>query len=337
MKLWSRWVAFLSHREDPAALAFARMVAGIAIAWDLLQMQRTAAAAMLWVDSAHGGMRPMYAPDWLVALGGATPSNVKLLMAIGGAAALMTAAGLMTRASIFVTWLCFNTLITMNRSAGGSADDLLVNGIFILFWSGCGRTLSIDRLIERRKSPAAPPPEAPAWPRYLLIYQLVTVYWTTGAQKVSNGWFPPPLGTLDALYYSLQMPSWVRFDLQPGLAHIFRVTQAATLFTWLFENCGLVLLLAFWFRYTRERPGRVRAFFNAPLKRFPRIDFRLYYLAFGFVLHLGIGVLMEVGPFFSAVMVCYCACIAPAEWRAAIGWLRRRLAEATPVPSAHRG
>ena len=84
MKRWSRWVAFLSRREDPASLAFARMVAGAAIAWDLLSMQRTGAAAMLWVDSAHGGMRPMYAPGWLQALGGATPSNVKLLMAIGG-------------------------------------------------------------------------------------------------------------------------------------------------------------------------------------------------------------------------------------------------------------
>jgi hypothetical protein len=49
-------------------------------------------------------------------------------------------------------------------------------------------------------------------------------------------------------------------------------------------------------------------------------------------MHFGIWVLMEVGPFMNAVLVCYACCITPAEWRAALEWLRpKRLA--APAPS----
>ena len=55
----------------------------------------------------------------------------------------------------------------------------------------------------------------------------------------------------------------MRWLIDPqSLAPWFRVTQLATLGTWLFELSGLLLLLAFWYRHTRDRPGRLRAFFN---------------------------------------------------------------------------
>jgi hypothetical protein len=227
--------------------------------------------------------------------------------------------------TVFLTWFCFLTLSNLNDQSGGSSDDLLLNGLFILMWSGCGRALSIDWLQRRREDPAAAT-DAPAWPRYVLIFQIVTVYSTTGLQKVSNTWWPPPFGSADAIWFILQDPNWTRWLISgQSLAPFFRLTQLATVGTWLFENGGLLLLLAFWFLHTRERPGRVRAFFNAPLKRFgSNVDFRLLYLAVGFSMHFGIWVLMEVGPFFNAVLVCYACCITPAEWRAALDRLRWR-------------
>jgi hypothetical protein len=314
-RLWSSWVALSSTREDMVGLAAARIVIGATIVWELLQMQLSGAAVMSWVHVEHGGVRNNDAAFWLAPLGGNTAANVQALTIVGIVAAALVAVGAATRVSLFVTWVCFHALVKISPYVGGGADTLLVNGLFVLFWSGCGRALSVDQWWRRRRDPAASS-EAPAWPRYVLIYQLVTVYWTTGIQKVSNSWWPPPMGTLDAIYYILQQPNWQRWELQPLLAICFRLTQAMTLSTWVFELGSPLLLLAFWFRHTRERPGRVRGFFNA-------IDFRLRYVAFGACLHLGIWALMEVGPFLQSVTVCYCACVTPAEWRAALARLRR--------------
>jgi hypothetical protein len=333
-RAWQRWVAFLSQREDAASLAVARIISGSTVCVHLAMMALSGAASASWVDVAHGGARGVFVPFWLAKLGGATPLNVRALMFAGIIASGLMAFGLFTRVTVVLTWFLFRTLSNLNDMAGGSSDDLLMNGLFILMWSGCGRALSLDALERKRKDPNAAT-DAPAWPRYVLIFQIITVYWTTGLQKVSNHWWPPPFGSSDAIWFILQDPNWTRWLYSPQtLLPFFRVTQLATAVTWLFENSGLLLLLAFWFRATRERPGRVRAFFNAPLERFGLgVDFRLLYLAVGFSMHFGIWVLMEVGPFFNAVLVCYACCITPAEWRAVVARLRALFAFRTRAAS----
>jgi hypothetical protein len=333
-RAWQRWVAFLSQREDAASLAVARIISGSSVCVHLVTMGLSGAGAAAWVSAKHGGAHDITGPAWLGLLGGATPFNVYALIFVGAVVAALMALGIYTRATVFLTWFCFKTLSYLNDQAGGSSDDLLLNGLFVLMWSGCGRALSIDSLQRRREDPAEAT-DAPAWPRYVLIFQIITVYWTTGVQKVSNSWWPPPFGSADAIWFILQDPNWTRWLISAqSLAPFFRLTQLATAVTWLFENSGLLFLLAFWFRSTRERPGRVRAFFNAPLKRFgSNVDFRLLYLAVGFSMHFGIWVLMEVGPFFNAVLVCYACCITPAEWRAVIDRLRFRRASSSQAPA----
>ena len=175
----------------------------------------------------------------------------------------------------------------------------------------------------------------------MLIFQIVLVYWTTGVQKLSIGWWPPPFGTLDAIWYILQQPTWIRFPTLEWATPLFRFTQAVTLTTWLFENSAPLLLVAFWYRFTRDRPGRVRAWFNAPLRGLTRwlwpraleLDYRLCYLALGLSMHLGIWLLMEVGPFLNSVLVCYACCITPAEWRSVLAKLKpRTVAERAAAP-----
>jgi hypothetical protein len=153
----------------------------------------------------------------------------------------------------------------------------------------------------------APPPGAAArgGPRYVLVGQLVLMYCTTGLQKVSIGWVPG--GPLDALWYILQQPTWQRGSMR-WLAPLYPVTQIATLTTWAFEVGSPLLLLAFWYRATRERPGRLRAWFN-------RHDFRTKYLALGLFLHLGVELTMEVGPFIGGVLALYTCCFHPGEWQ----------------------
>ena len=126
-----------------------------------------------------------------------------------------------------------------------------------------------------------------------------------------------PGGDLSALYYILQQPSWQRTDLS-GLAHVYPLTQLATLGTWVFEVGAPVLLLALWFRATRDRPGRLRHAFN-------RHDVRLWWLAAGAAMHVGIMLTMSVGTFSLVCLAAYPCFFHADELRRAPGlrrWLR---------------
>jgi hypothetical protein len=312
MNLWQRWVAVLEHREPATSLALARIVLGLTIAAHLGQMVWVDGDLLVWTDATYGGLRALE-PGWLAYVGGLTPENIRALVLVTIAAALAFTAGAWTRIAALVTWLGFRTLADLNSHSGGAYDELAKNILLFLLVSGCGRSLSVDAWRAARRPGASPADHlAPAWPRYALIFQLVLMYWATGMQKVSSGWVPG--GAADALWYIFQQPTWQRTDMT-WLAPAFAVTQVATLGTWFFEQAAPVLLLAYWFRHTRTRPGRLRAAFN-------RLDVRSLYLLLGVAMHIGIELTMEVGAFSWATMAIYAAALHPDEW-ARIGRLAR--------------
>lgn len=320
---WSWWVALLSRREDATPLALSRIVAGASVAFHLALMGVTGTAAGVWVDVRYGGMRSLDPGPVFRHLGGASPANMHLLLGLGIVAGVFMAVGLFTRPATVLTWFCWRTLTGFNDLSGGSSDDLLVNILFLLMFSGCGAALSLDATLRGKKRD-----EVPSWPRYLLIFQIAVMYLMTGLQKISIGWVPG--GPADALWYILQQPTWHRFDMR-WLAPFYPLTQLATVVTWCFEVGGPILLLAFWYRDTADRPGRVRRFFN-------RFDVRSWYLALGLLLHLGIWALMEVGPFLNGVLAIYAVCFTGAEWKAgwarARGWLASRAKSGRPANPA---
>lgn len=306
-RLWRRWVALLDRREDAAALALCRILAAVTLFHHLVATWMSGAHAMVWIDVEHGGMRRLN-PGLLDHVGGASPATVQGVMLAGTIAAVMLGAGAFTRVAAVIAWLSFRTLVGLNDHSGGSSDELLVNVLFLLMLSGCGDALSFDARVRGKTAPV------PAWPRYVLIGQLVLMYWMTALQKVSAGWIPG--GPLDALWFILQQPTWQRTSMT-WLAPLYPVTQLATAVTWFFEQAAPLLLLAFFFRDTADRPGRVRAWFN-------RVDFRAKYLAVGLVLHLGIWATLEVGPFLGTVLALYACCFHPDEWRRAAARWRSR-------------
>lgn len=299
MSAWSRWVALLERREDGASLAMCRIVASIGVLWEVIEAWSSHAAAAMWVDQRFGGVRGIDRPGVLAWFGGANPRNVSALIIVSVLASLLSLLGLFGRVAIPITWLCWRTIAGLNDHSGGSGDDLLVNVLFVLMFADTTRAFSLDARLRGRTG------EVMAWPRYVIIAQLAVMYEATALQKISAGWVP--WGPLDALWYVLQQPTWQRFSMR-WVAPFYRITQAGSLFTWLFENGALVFALAMYFRATRERPGRLRAWFN-------KVDVRKWYLLAGLALHCGISTLMDVGSFFPAVMACYTCCVTPAEWR----------------------
>ncbi len=331
MTAWRRWVALIDRREPATALALARIVLGSSIATHLCHMAWVGGDVLVWTDAAYGGLRSL-APGWLAHLGGLTPENVRGVVLVTALAAVAFTLGLSTRVAALVTWIGFRTLADLNGHAGGAYDELAKNILLLLLVSGCGRALSIDAWLAARRARAGGPavdPLVPAWPRYVLVFQLVLMYWATGMQKVSSGWVPG--GSADALWYILQQPTWQRREMT-WLAPAFPLTQVATLGTWCFEQGAPLLLLAFWYRHTRTRPGRIRAAFN-------RLDARSLYLLLGVGMHAGIEATMEVGMFCWATMAIYVACFHPDEWarigRASFGRKLQALATrsaSSPIP-----
>ena len=89
--------------------------------------------------------------------------------------------------------------------------------------------------------------------------------------------------------------------LTPWLAPYAWTTKIATFMTWCFE---IGAPLYWWFAHaqaTADRPGRLRRWTN-------RLRLRECFVAFGLSMHIGIWVLMEVGPF-SIASIAYYACL----------------------------
>lgn len=304
MSAWRRWVALLDTREPPESLAAVRIVVGATVLLTLARAWWSGAAAAVWVASDRGGAGASE-PGLLEFAGGLGWTQVRALLVVGLVASTFVIAGRFTRVASFVAWLSFRTLAFSNPASGASGDDILSHLLVLLMLSGAGRAWSLGAR-----------PDAivvPAWPRYVAIGQLVAIYVSAGWQKTSASWMPH--GSLDAVWYALQNPMWARWSVPTG-ALAGRVAQAATLATWLFEMSSPLLLLAFYFRATADRPGRVRRWFN-------RHDVRAKYLAIGLCVHVGIELTMEVGTFFGGMMALYAACIHPTEWRRARTWATR--------------
>ncbi len=306
-RAWSRWESLLATREGPETLALVRALLGCVLVGHLVRLWALGAVDLVWIDRAHGGLRALDA--WPFAA--ATPPVTYGMLAATVAAAFAWTVGAWTRVSGVLTWLGFRWLADVNGSAGGSYDEVFLDALFVLLWSGCGATWSVDAVWAARRGDVVA--RVSAWPRWVLLGQLVTVYASTGLHKLSVGWLP--VGPRDALWYILAQPDWQRRAMQlPAWA--FPYTQAATAFTWCWEVGAPVLLLAAWARRTQARGGAWRAWMS-------RVDVRVPWLAAGVLLHVSVEALLEVGPFSLAMLALYPVAWSPSEVRGYSPWPKK--------------
>ncbi|MEC7949615.1 MAG: HTTM domain-containing protein [Myxococcota bacterium] len=311
MTVWSRFVRMLDTDEDGRSLAVVRILVGLSVLAAMLEVVLPGALPVIWFDVSHGGYRPLGEGTPLVAnLGGPTPGVVwglATLTMLSGAALALGAFG---RLSAFLALQGFLGVAWLNGHTAGSYDFVVTNALWLLVLAQADATGGI----RARLATGAwwPRVAVPAWPRWLMVVQLVLMYTSTGLQKVSAHWVPG--GDMTALYYIMQQPSWQRMDLSAA-AWMLPLSQAATLGSWLWEVSAPLLLLAFWFRRTRTRGGWLRATFN-------RLDVRLVFAVFGAIMHAGIHTLMDVGPFSYLTLALYPALFSPEEL--GTRWFARR-------------
>lgn len=312
-RAWQGWVELLSTRERGTVLAAFRIAVAGVILYSLLSIGVHGLVPALWVDAAYGGLAKLGDGGPIVsALGGPTPGTIWTLYAVAFASTVAMLLGIGGRIAIAIVALSYSPMATINPDAYGGYDFMIGNAVWMLLLGQANATLSLD--CRRRTGRWTSDALVHAWPRYVIVFQLVVIYTSTGMHKLSADWVPG--GTHAALYWVFQDPTWNRFDLRELSARFYVLTQIGTAVTWWWEVTGFSLLLVYWFRYTADRPGRVRAAFN-------RFDLRKPWAIVGVALHCGILVLLNVGPF-SFISLAYYLCLwTPDELEQALARLRR--------------
>lgn len=307
---WRFWVELFDQKEAGTSLALFRIALGLVTVYSLLSIAGAGLVGPLWTDLGHGGMRRVHG-NWMVQyLGGPTPGVVWGLWSTALVSALAFTAGvggrILGRLITLVLLQSYNGLITVNPLASGGYDLLMTNALWIMVFAEPMATLSVSaRMREGRFTSEAP---VSAWPRYVLIVQLLIMYTMTGLQKTALIWGPG--GGYTALYWVSQDPTWMRFE-SVFFAWITPLFRVGTALTWHWEQLSLLLLLWFYFRYTRNRGGRIRRW---ALKR----DWRIAWAAIGVMLHVGILLMLNVGPFSWISLSYYLLLWTPQEWSSAM-------------------
>lgn len=312
---WARWVAFWDQRETPWSLAIVRILLGMVVLADLFTIWRLDLVLALFGVGAVGGLSDANVRQdipWFYAVFPPTEASAWILWGAMTALALTFTVGFFTRTSAFALMILWAQQALVLPGSDRGIDALCRNVLCIFAFSFAGEALGLDGLWRRRRGAAHA--LIPAWPRYLLVLQLVVMYFMAGVQKVGLEW--TPMGQFAALFVILQDPaiaaqefSWLYF--QPW----YFSTQVATAVTVVWQWTYPVVLLWYWYEHGPVRPGRIRAAVR-------RWHFKWIWVVVGAIFHVILAVTMELGIFPWAMMAIYPAFIHPDEWAA--GW--RRLA-----------
>lgn len=312
------WVGLWDRREHPGALAAVRILIAAVVLADLLLAARLELVVGIWGDVSVGGIANVAGRDqppevyrWF----GAATSTAWGVWGVAVASAVALLLGLGARGASLVLCLTLAQLALILPAADRGIDMLLRNVLLVLVFARSDATASLWARIRTGRVFGVVGGPVPSWPRLLLIVQLVVLYWGAGAAKVASTW--TPFGDYAALYIAMRDPHFARLPAEAVTA-LYPLSQILTATTWLWEWAAPLLLLAYHYRGTRCRPGRLRATFN-------RLGFVELYLLLGLVFHLGTHLTLRLGIFPFAVLALYPAAFHPDEWGRWLRPLRSRL------------
>ena len=200
--------------------------------------------------------------------------------------------GLFTRLTSVLVWLGTMCWITRNPNILNGGDDTLQCGIFLLLLSPCGKALSLDAWLRRRRTGDAGPAWVLPWSIRVLEIQLCLIYLTTGIAKLAGD------GKLGAYYWP--MGTW--WD---GTA-IHYVLNYVTMSRWSFAQLPLPYWCTAILTYT-SLLWEIGFTFLVMDRRT-----RWAALWFGLLFHLGIYLTIEVGWFSFYTMAFYAVWVP--EW-----------------------
>ncbi len=187
------------------------------------------------------------------------------------AVAFLFTIGFCTRIMNVALWVLTACFMVRNFLMLCGSDDTLQIAIFLLMLSPCGRALSVDAWLKRRRGGTLGPVYTAAWPVRLIQIQLCVIYFTTGLAKLKgSNWFEGTWWDGSAIHYTLNYIVMSRYSYATFPVPYW-ITKAMTYLTvwWEFLFPFLVII----------RPTRKPA------------------LLFGILLHVGIFATIAIGWF----------------------------------------
>ena len=184
------------------------------------------------------------------------------LLWLAAAAAISMSLGFLTRAATATTFgiVTYNLFLSTTLFHNNRAYLVIVLGVLAV--APCGRELSVDAWIRRRRGRPPLDPRAPAWPLWLLRFECAAIYAASGTSKLLDpDWFGgtvPWMRVMEARDQLAPLPGWAVSvltdrDFQTGAAKLVVLTE-------LFIAAGL------WWRGTRYAAVWVAVVFHATIQ-----------------------------------------------------------------------
>ncbi|HEX6765793.1 MAG TPA: HTTM domain-containing protein, partial [Polyangiaceae bacterium] len=169
------------EREKPTLLALIRILVALTVVYDLIVVGVLDLPVLLWAPIDQGGVSPTATPEaaWLYRVLPATADTARWLYVGLLVTAIAFGLGLFTRTSAFLYVLLSAQSSILNDVGDRGIDRAIRIVVLILAFSAAGRAYSIDALV-RTKSFRGDGALEPAWPRYLILGQLVIMYTAAG-------------------------------------------------------------------------------------------------------------------------------------------------------------
>jgi uncharacterized membrane protein YphA (DoxX/SURF4 family) len=178
----ARFDDLLGGAASMRALALLRVLAGPVVLLHLRPFLSDAWDGQIYRDAFH---EPYLA--WYPELPGAVYVG---MLWMGAAAAVAMSLGLLTRPAAATTFgiVAYNLFLSTTHFHNNRAYLVIVLGLLAV--APCGRELSLDAWIRRRRGRPALDRSAPAWPLWLLRFECAAVYGASGLSKlVDPDWF----------------------------------------------------------------------------------------------------------------------------------------------------
>jgi hypothetical protein len=295
------WVDAWSREERPEVLGLVRAGVGFVILGDLLEVWRLGLVVPLMAGPAAGGLAGGRGGWWADLVGTDAAAAGWLHLAMVGLA-LALALGLGSRVAAFGLMLLSAQWAQLLPEGDRAIDLLLRNALLVLALSSAGEAWSVDAWLSTGSARGSGRPR-PAWPRYLLVLQIVVMYFTAGVQKYGQHWWP--WGGFSALYVILHDWSYARgsFDWL-GHEPFYASTRLATAVTLVWQWSYPIVLLHY---FPPTRPaGRFRAAFE-------RYRMHWWWIAIGALFHVLIAATMQLGIFPYGMLALYPVFLHPDE------------------------
>ncbi len=304
----SGWVRFWDQREHPRSMGMLRLAVAAILLVDFLSLGFADMVVPLIADPAAGGWGTtggLGSGYWLYTVLPQTALSAWFVYGVMLAATTCLLLGVFPRVAALVLVLVWAQVSMLVPASDRGIDMLLRNVLWVLVFCPCGAWGSLQAR-WRTGSWFGDGEAIPAWPRHLLIVQLVIMYFTAGVQKVGFYWMP--FGDFAALYVILQDWAVARTDFGfLSLPLPYFLTQVGTVVTMVWEWTFPVVLWVSIGRWRGERAGPWQRW--AVTKRIDRV-----WVGVGVLFHIGIFCTLQLGIFAPAMLALYVCFIHPEDW-----------------------